>query len=59
MTYGTTYEIHIYIDKFHSKLVYVGLAQARPNNEIHFSNLHYTYNYRASALLLAQEIRLV
>jgi len=37
VTYGTTYDIYIiyniyiYIDKFHSKLVYVGLAQARPN----------------------------
>jgi len=33
VTYGTTYDIWIiiYIDKFHSKLVYVGLAQARPN----------------------------
>ena len=27
VTYGTTYEI----DKFHSKIVYVGLAQACPN----------------------------
>jgi len=37
-TYGTTYDIYIYtyiyididIEKFHSNLVYVGLAQARP-----------------------------
>jgi len=28
VTYGMTYDI----DKFHSKLVYVGVAQARPNN---------------------------
>ena len=39
MIYGTTYDIYIYIyieiyieiKKIHSKLVYVGLAQARPN----------------------------
>ena len=27
----TLFCFDIYIDKFHSKLVYVGLAQARPN----------------------------
>jgi len=31
MTYGTSYDVYIYVqrDKIYSKLVYVGLAQAR------------------------------
>ena len=42
MTYGTTYEIYnIYIEKFHSKLVYVGLRLA-PIYITHF--LHSNWN---------------
>jgi len=36
VTYDMMYDIYIiYIDKFHSKHVYVGLAQAHPNYFYH------------------------